>query len=147
MLQLNKICKRISSNLQLIPPSENPTRILSYTSLLMTPLHEQSFEYPIILNFFSLQFLLKRPFGFSLDTLFYFNLTNFPHITLKSSFAKPIARQTTCLLLGPPFRVFDPPQDFLCLLNILWLFLLFIFNLSSRIVKVMTRTTIPLPNT
>ena len=39
MLQLNKICKRISSNLQLIPPSENPTRILSYTSLLMTPLH------------------------------------------------------------------------------------------------------------
>src|ERR1044071_4358967 len=35
MLQLNKICKRISSNLQLIPPSENLTRILSYTSLLM----------------------------------------------------------------------------------------------------------------
>ena len=39
MLQIIKICKRISSNLQLIPPSENPTRILSYTSLLMTP-HE-----------------------------------------------------------------------------------------------------------
>ena len=35
--QITKICKRISSNLQLIPPSENPTQIHSYTSLLMTP--------------------------------------------------------------------------------------------------------------
>ena len=53
MLQITKICKRISSNLQLIPPSENPTRIHSYTSLLMTPLHVKvlnNLKYSILLS-------------------------------------------------------------------------------------------------
>ena len=109
-----------------------PNYLLHFTSYDASPC--KSFEHPKTLNSF-LQFLLKRPFGFSLDTLFFSISPIFPHITFKSSFAKPIARQTTCFLLGPPFRVFNLPQDFICLLNNLWLFLLFILILSSRIVK------------
>ena len=123
MFQITKICKRISSNLQLIPPSENPTRNHSYTSLLMTPLHVK------VLNILKHSILfLSNSFPSALSgfhsTLSFLSILTILTSLLSLLLPSLLLTRLLAYYLSHPFRFSTHPRILFCLLTIFGSFLL-----------------------
>ena len=147
MLQSPKICKRISFNLQLIPPSENPTQNHSYTSLLMTPLHVKVLNILILSILFLSNSCSSALSGFHSTLSFLSILTNFLTTLLSLLLPSLLLARLPAFYLDRPFGFPIHPRILFAFWTIYGSFFFLFLILSSRIVKVMLRTTIPLPHT